>query len=155
MTTEPQPTPVGPDPGDLAPGRPPPTTPEQAAPPPTTPAQTAPAQTESVLPHHKIRRTRISGLWVSVGFFAVVLLLLLIFILQNGTKVDISYMGAHGHLPLGVALLLSAVCGVLLVVLAGAARISQLRAVARRHRRADAKRVTAAQAAEGPVGSTR
>ena len=160
MTTEPQPTPAGPDPGDLAPGRPPPTAPEQAAPPPTAPAQTAPAQTEPAqtepaLPHHKIRRTRISGLWVSVGFFAVVLLLLLIFILQNGTKVDISYMGAHGHLPLGVALLLSAVCGVLLVVLAGAARISQLRAVARRHRRADAKRVTAAQAAEGPVGSTR
>jgi putative membrane protein len=145
MTTEPQPTSVGPGPGDLAPGRPPPTTPEQAA----------PAQTEPALPQHKIRRTRISGLWVSVGFFAVVLLLLLIFILQNGTKVDISYMGAHGHLPLGVALLLSAVCGVLLVVLAGAARISQLRAVARRHRRADAKRVTAAQAAEGPVGSTR
>ena len=160
MTTEPQPTPVGTGPGDLAPGRPPPTTPEQAAPPPTTPvqtapAQTAPAQTEPALPQHKIRRTRISGLWVSVGFFAVVLLLLLIFILQNGTKVDISYMGAHGHLPLGVALLLSAVCGVLLVVLAGAARISQLRTVARRHRRADAKRVTATQAAEGPVGSTR
>ena len=160
MTTEPQPTSVGPGPGDLAPGRPPPTTPEQAAPPPTTPvqtapAQTAPAQTEPALPQHKIRRTRISGLWVSVGFFAVVLLLLLIFILQNGTKVDISYMGAHGHLPLGVALLLSAVCGVLLVVLAGAARISQLRTVARRHRRADAKRVTATQAAEGPVGSTR
>jgi lipopolysaccharide assembly protein A len=160
MTTEPQPTPVGPGPGDLTPGRPPPTAPEQAAPPPTTPAQTAPAQTAPAqtapaLPHHKIRRTRISGLWVSVGFFAVVLLLLLIFILQNGTKVDISYMGAHGHLPLGVALLLSAVCGVLLVVLAGAARISQLRTVARRHRRADAKRVSAAQAAEGPVGSNR
>ena len=61
-------------------------------------------------------------------------------------------MGAHGHLPLGVALLLSAVCGVLLVVLAGAARISQLRTVARRHRRADAKRVTAARAADGTAG---
>ena len=160
MTTEPQPTPVGPGPGDLAPGRPPPTAPAQTepvqtAPAQAAPAQTAPAQAAPVLPQHKIRRTRISGLWVSVGFFAVLLLLLLIFILQNGTKVDISYMGAHGHLPLGVALLLSAVCGVLLVVLAGAARISQLRTVARRHRRADAKRVTAAQAAEGPVGSTR
>jgi uncharacterized integral membrane protein len=169
MTTEPQPTPTGPGTGELAPGSQspiaPPTAPEQTAPPPTAPAQTAPAQTAPAqtapahtaapLPQHKIKRTRISGLWVSVGFFAVVLLLLLIFILQNGTKVDISYMGAHGHLPLGVALLLSAVCGVLLVVLAGAARISQLRAVARRHRRADAKRVTAAQAAEGPVGSTR
>src|ERR1700731_1963791 len=134
MTTEPQPTPAGPGTGDLTPGSHPPvpplTTPEQAAPSPTAPQQPA-------LPQHRIKRTRISGLWVSVGFFAVVLLLLLIFILQNGTKVDISYMGAHGHLPLGVALLLSAVCGVLLVVLAGAARISQLRTVARRHPRAD------------------
>ena len=148
MATEPQSTPtgeLGPEP--LVPA---PTAPEQTAPPPI-----ASAQTTAALPQHRIKRTRISGLWVSVGFFAVVLLLLLIFILQNGTKVDISYMGAHGHLPLGVALLLSAVCGVLLVVLAGAARISQLRAVARRHRRADAKRVTAARVAAGSAGPTR
>jgi uncharacterized integral membrane protein len=43
-----------------------------------------------------------------------------------------------------VALLLAAVCGVLLVVLAGAARIGQLRATARRHRKVDAKRSAAA-----------
>lgn len=81
---------------------------------------------------------------MAVGFFAVILLLLLIFILQNGTDVSVSYLGMHGHLPLGVALLLAAVCGVLLVVLAGTARIAQLRATARRHRRVDAKRVAAA-----------
>ncbi len=160
MTTEPQPTPTGPGAGELPPGRQSPvssptapeqTAPEQPAPAPTASAPTASAPTAPVLPQHKIRRTRTSGLWVSVGFFAVVLLLLLIFILQNGAKVDISYMGAHGHLPLGVALLLSAVCGVLLVVLAGAARISQLRTVARRHRRADARRVTAAQGQADPT----
>ena len=78
-----------------------------------------------------------------MGFFAVILLLLLIFILQNGTTVQIAYFGAHGRLPLGVAMLLSAVCGVLLVVLAGAARISQLRTTARRHRRIDARRASA------------
>jgi uncharacterized integral membrane protein len=99
-----------------------------------------------------VQRTRTSGLWVAVGFFAVILLLLLIFILQNGQKVDISYMGAHGHLPLGVALLLAAVCGVILVVLAGTARISQLRAVNRRHRRANAKRAkTVAKEPANPV----
>jgi lipopolysaccharide assembly protein A len=94
----------------------------------------------SPLPQHKIRPTRLSGLWFAVVFFAVVLLFLLIFILQNGRAVDVSYLGMHGHLPLGVAMLLSAVCGVLLTILAGAARISQLHAVARRHRRADARR---------------
>jgi lipopolysaccharide assembly protein A len=128
------PTAVSPQPPlELAPGAPPPA-PQPAAPP---------------LPHHKIKRTRTSGLWVAVGFFAVILLLLLIFILQNGRTVDVSYMGAHGHLPLGVALLLAAVCGVLLVVLAGAARISQLRTVARRHRRAD-KKTAQATAAGSP-----
>jgi lipopolysaccharide assembly protein A len=111
---------------------------------PSAPPQAGPEQPASALPHPKIRRTRTSGLWVAVGFFAVVLLLLLIFILQNGSQVSVSYMGAHGRLPLGVALLLSAACGALLVVLAGAARISQLRSTARKHRRADAKRVKAA-----------
>jgi uncharacterized integral membrane protein len=91
---------------------------------------------------------------VAVGFFAVVLLLLLIFILQNGATVQVSYLGAHGRLPLGVAMLLSTVCGVLLVVLAGAARISQLRTTARRHRRIDARRAAAVPAASpGPAAS--
>jgi uncharacterized integral membrane protein len=142
MTTEPQParTDAPPDQPRLDTPR---AAPEQAAPELAAPEQAAPEQPVATLPHHTIKRTRISGLWVAVGFFAVVLLLLLIFILQNGTNVDVSYMGAHGHLPLGVAMLLSAVCGVLLVVLAGAARISQLRATARKHRRIDAKRVKA------------
>ena len=85
-----------------------------------------------------------------MGSFAVILLLLLIFILQNGATVQVSYLGAHGRLPLGVAMLLSAVCGVLLVVLAGAARISQLRATARRHRRIDARRAAAVPDAPAP-----
>jgi uncharacterized integral membrane protein len=155
MTTEPQhgPTPAATSWPGSAPGA---EAPQSA----TAPSELAPggqplaAPEQAALPQHTIKRTRISGLWVAVGFFAVILLLLLIFILQNSRTVDVSYMGAHGHLPLGVALLLSAVCGVLLVVLAGAARISQLRALARRHRRADAKRVTAA-AQERPAAPAR
>jgi uncharacterized integral membrane protein len=77
------------------------------------------------------------------------LLLLLIFILENGQRVSIGYFGAHGHLPLGVALLLAAVLGVLLVVIPGTGRIIQLRITARRHRRLDAK-----TAAGPPVPAT-
>ena len=123
-----------------APAQPEPAPPPQAAPPAAPPAAAPPP----LPPQHRIKRTRTSGIWVAVAFFAVILLLLLIFVLQNGTQVSVSYLGMHGHLPLGVALLLAAVCGVLLVVLAGAARISQLRATARRHRRVDAKRAAAA-----------
>jgi lipopolysaccharide assembly protein A len=89
-------------------------------------------------PHHVIKRTRMGGLWIAVGSFAVVLLLLLVFILENLHRVNIAFFGAHGHLPLGVAMLLAAVLGVLLVAIPAAARIVQLRATARRHRRADA-----------------
>ena len=93
---------------------------------------------------HVVKRTRIGGVWVASALFAVVLLLLLIFILENGQRVDIGYFGAHGHLPLGVALLLAAVLGVLLVVIPGTGRIIQLRFLARRHRRLDAQRGAAA-----------
>jgi putative membrane protein len=155
MSTEPQPieTPASaplPSPtiDDQAPGAELPGTESGPLAPATEPAEAAPpALAPAEAPPLKIKRTRTSGLWVAVGFFAVILLLLLIFILQNGKTVDVSYMGAHGHLPLGVALLLAAVCGVLLVVLAGAARISQLRTVARRHRRADSRRAKAARKA--------
>jgi|ERR1019366_45614 uncharacterized integral membrane protein len=93
---------------------------------------------------HVVKRTRMGGVWVASALFAVVLLLLLIFILENGQKVDIGYFGAHGHLPLGVALLLAAVLGVLLVVIPGTGRIVQLRILARRHRRMDGRRAAAA-----------
>jgi uncharacterized integral membrane protein len=118
--------------------------PQQATPEPAAPPAAPPAAVPHPLPQHRLKRTRTGGLWVAVGFFAVILLLLLIFILQNNTDVSVSYLGMHGHLPLGVALLLAAVCGVLLVVLAGTARIGQLRATARRHRKVDAKRAAAA-----------
>jgi lipopolysaccharide assembly protein A len=120
--------------------------PAQAAAPQHEPVEGPPAADDprlNVPQHHTIRHTRISGLWFAVAFFAVVLLFLLIFILQNERTVDIAYLGVHGHLPLGVALLLAAVCGVLLAILAGAARMAQLHSVARKHRRADAQRQTA------------
>jgi lipopolysaccharide assembly protein A len=68
----------------------------------------------------------------------VVPLLLLIFILDNGQQVDIAYFGAHGHLPLEVALLLAAALGIPLAVIPGAGRIIQLRRTARRHPNAHA-----------------
>jgi uncharacterized integral membrane protein len=55
------------------------------------------------LPQHVVKRTRMGGLWLASGSFAVVLLLLLIFILVNSKSVDVAYFGAHGHVPLSVS----------------------------------------------------
>lgn len=75
----------------------------------------------------KASPSRTGVLWVTMVLSAVVLILLLVFILQNSTDVKVSFFGAHGRLPLGVALLLSAVCGLLLVAVPGTGRIVQLR----------------------------
>jgi uncharacterized integral membrane protein len=119
-----------------------PNSPQPSSEPATAPAAQAPSSAE--LPTHRIRRTRMGGLWVTTVLSALALFLLLIFILENGQRVSISYFGAHGHLPLGVALLLAAVLGVLLVVIPGTGRIIQLRITARRHRRLDATEAAAA-----------
>ena len=83
-----------------------------------------------------LQHTKTQALWVAAIGFTLILLLLAIFLLQNGQKVQISYLGAHGHLSLAVAMLLSALAGALLVGIAGFARNLQLRHVARRERKA-------------------
>jgi uncharacterized integral membrane protein len=97
------------------------------------PAPEHPEATEHPAEARKPRPTWLSGLWIAIGCFGVLLLFALIFVLQNDRSVDITYFGAHGHLPLGVALLLAAIVGGMLVTLVGTARILQLRAAARRH----------------------
>lgn len=83
-----------------------------------------------------VARSRMGGLWVVAITFALVLLLLMIFVLQNGQSAKVSFLGFHGNLPMGVALLLAAIFGALLVALPGTARIMQLRILGRRRQRA-------------------
>lgn len=111
-----------------------------AAPVPAQPPGGAPAKAGGKL-------TRTGGAWIAVVVFAVVLLLLLIFILENRREVDIAYFGAHARMPLGVALLLAAVLGALLVAIPAGARIIQQRRAAHRQSRAAAKNANRTQTA--------
>ena len=117
--------PIPPEPGD--PYRRP-----AGAEPGATPGPDQRTYPDAVPPAKVPARTRVSGIWVASTAAVVVLLLLLIFILQNGDHVKISIFGAHPSVPLGVALLLAAVLGALLVALIGAARVVQLRHTARK-----------------------
>jgi uncharacterized integral membrane protein len=85
---------------------------------------------------HPLERTRLGGAWVAIGCFVVVLLFLLFFILQNNYQVRVGFFRHYFDVPLGVALVLAAVCGALLILLAGVARIMQMRSRVRKHRRA-------------------
>jgi uncharacterized integral membrane protein len=88
---------------------------------------------------HPLQRTRLGGAWVAIGCFVVVLLFLLFFILGNNYEVRIRFFGQHFDVPLGVALVLAAISGALLILLAGAARITQMRSRVRKHRKAEHK----------------
>ena len=99
------------------------------------PEVVAPADAEPALPQHTVEPTRTSMVWTMVGIGVVLLFAILVFILQNGQRVR--FLVVNGTLPLGAALLFAALLGALLVLVAGAARVLQLRVVSRRHRRAD------------------
>ena len=105
--------------------------PTQPVPGPSTPGTPSPG-TPGTAP---VRRSRSGGLWVGLILSALVLLLLLVFILQNGAPVQISFFAFQGTLPVGVALLLAAILGILLVAIPGSVRILQLRRAARRRTR--------------------
>jgi uncharacterized integral membrane protein len=93
-------------------------------------------------PELKVGRTRTSGAWVVVIFALLVGLLMLVFILQNGTSQRMAFLWLHFTVPLGVGFLLAAILGGLVVVLIGVARITQIRLVARRHVRAEHTQAT-------------
>jgi lipopolysaccharide assembly protein A len=78
--------------------------------------------------------TRISSMRIALIAGTVILVVVLIFIIQNAKTVSISFLGAHLHLSLAVALLLAAIAGALLMAVAGTARITQLRQIMRRDR---------------------
>ena len=65
--------------------------------------------------------------WVSLIVFVVLLIFLAIFLLQNSTKVKISYFGFHGNISFAVAMLLATIAGSVLTFLIGSIRILQLK----------------------------
>ncbi|RAM35499.1 LapA family protein [Arthrobacter globiformis] len=80
------------------------------------------------------RVTRAGMIWAAVASALVVLVLLIIFILQNQELVQVKFFGLEGAVSLGMSLFIAAVGGGVLVAMAGAARIIQLRAAAHRRR---------------------
>lgn len=86
-------------------------------------------------PPRRPLRTRISSARTALIVGIAVLIVVLIFIIQNAHAVNISFLGAHLRLSLAVALLLAVIAGALIMAAAGTARITQLRMIMRRDRR--------------------
>jgi len=111
----------------------PPASPNGDAPP--APASAAPPQAASAAPKPS-RGSRIGTARTALIAGALVLIVVLVFIIENAHAVTITFFGAHLQISLAVALLLAAIAGALIMAAAGTARITQLRMSMRRNRRA-------------------
>jgi uncharacterized integral membrane protein len=80
----------------------------------------------------RLKATRASAVWVALVVGVLVLVAILIFVAQNSGKVNIHFLMLDGTMPLGVALLVAAILGALLMFAIGTVRILQLRRLARR-----------------------
>jgi uncharacterized integral membrane protein len=78
-------------------------------------------------PSARQRPTRIASIRMGLLAGIVVLILLVIFIVQNGHAVHVTFLGAHASVSLAVALLVAAIAGALVMMAARTARIVQLR----------------------------
>ncbi len=85
------------------------------------------------------------GVWIALILGAIVLVMLLIFIVQNNVTTQFEYLGTQFSLPLGVAMLLAAIAGALVMAAVGSVRMLQMAWTIRKLRKAQDKIRRAAQ----------
>jgi uncharacterized integral membrane protein len=100
-----------------------------------------PAELPSVTPNASppesaVKFTRAAALWSALIAGFVILIVLLVFILQNTDSATVHFLAWEWNLPIGVGVLLAAVCGGLLTVATATVRIVQLRRAAKRNLKA-------------------
>ncbi len=79
------------------------------------------------------RLTRASAAWAALIAALLLSVVLIVFVMQNPTSVVLHFLGWSGSVAVGMAMLIAAVTGGLLVATVGVARLTQLRV--RDHRR--------------------
>lgn len=84
-----------------------------------------------------LRGSLTGGIWAGLVVTGLVLVLLVVFIVQNTQSVEVSFLAWTGRPPLAAALLVAAAAGILITALTGTLRIWQLR---RRVKKADRQR---------------
>lgn len=102
----------------------------------TAPAPPRPTTPDAQRTVAEVKFTRAAALWSALISGLLVLVVLLVFIVQNTESASMAFLGWRWTLPLGVQILLAAVGGALITVMVGAARIIQLRRAAKQNLRA-------------------
>jgi len=99
--------------------------PNDTATPPEAPLPPEPAAPEP--PRTPVKRTRTGAAWVGIVVGAAVLVLLIVFMLQNTVPVEVTFLGLTGTAPLALTLLIAGVGFAVVTLVVGSLRIGQLR----------------------------
>lgn len=94
------------------------------------------AEPRTVPPDEAGKFTRAGALWTALVIGFLVLILLLVFIMQNTRPERVQIFGWAWELPIGISLLLAAIAGGLLTFLVGTVRMLQLRRAAKKNLKA-------------------
>lgn len=115
-------TPSGsaPEPVDTTPTTP--TTPDSTS----TPKASSPGKADRKA-HDPLRASRTSGFYTAIIGLGVVLVLLIIFIVQNTERSSIRFLGWEGNAPQAVLLLIATAAGIFLTATASSLRLLQVR----------------------------
>jgi uncharacterized integral membrane protein len=120
---------------------PPPRGNQPDAPPPSPAATVAePAVVGATAPRPTVPTTRTGVVYWALGVGMLLLIVVIVFVLQNLTAAKTRFFNMQWTIPLGLDLLLAALLGGLIVFLLGAARMLQLRRLARRYARPESRR---------------
>ena len=90
---------------------------------PKTEAAHTPEKAQTPPPEPKSSGGLSAGIWASLIIGALILVLLLIFIIQNNEPTQFYYFGWQFTLPLGVSILLAAIAGIVIAGIFGTVRM--------------------------------
>lgn len=88
---------------------------------------TPPRPSQSTSARTPVKRTRAGAAWVGIAVGAAVLVLLIVFMLQNTTPVEVAFFNLRGTAPLSAVLLIAGVGFAAVALVIGSLRIGQLR----------------------------
>ena len=78
-------------------------------------------------PAHPVKGSLAGGTWIALIAGALLLIVLLVFIMQNQNQVDLVLFAWNFRFPAGIGFLLAAIGGALIMALVGGVRMFQLR----------------------------
>ncbi|WP_017537739.1 lipopolysaccharide assembly protein LapA domain-containing protein [Nocardiopsis halophila] len=109
--------------------------------PPDPPAPQGPAPAAEPGPRaDSAPQARAGAVWAAIGALVLLAALLIVFLISNTARVEVSFLALRGELPLAIALLIAMIAGIVVALTGAATRLTLAQHRRRREQRPPADR---------------